>query len=78
MFDFTLHAGTRCYFIFHKHVFVVFLFYCFQHKRIKKNKKKLREKIQNFIFFLLITFQILHVFLSDISIHCALIEYAYI
>jgi hypothetical protein len=29
-------------------------------------------------FFLLIAFQILHVFLLDISVHCALIKYAYI
>jgi hypothetical protein len=29
-------------------------------------------------FFLLITFQILYVFLLDILVHCALIEYAYI
>jgi hypothetical protein len=31
-----------------------------------------------FYFFLLIAFQILHVFLPDISVHCALIKYAYI
>jgi hypothetical protein len=31
-----------------------------------------------FLFFLLIVFQILYMFLSDISVHCALIEYAYI
>jgi hypothetical protein len=41
-------------------------------------KNKMGEKIQNFIFFLLIAFQILYVFLHDISVHCALIEYAYI
>jgi hypothetical protein len=29
-------------------------------------------------FFLLIAFQILHVFLLDISVHCVLLEYAYI
>jgi heme/copper-type cytochrome/quinol oxidase subunit 3 len=29
-------------------------------------------------FFLLIAFQILHVFFPDISIHCVLIKYAYI
>jgi len=29
-------------------------------------------------FILLIAFQILHVFLLDISIHCALIKYDYI
>jgi hypothetical protein len=29
-------------------------------------------------FFLLIAFQILHVFLPDILVHCALIKYAYI
>jgi len=32
-FDFTLHTGTRYYFLFHKHVLVVFLFYCFQQKK---------------------------------------------
>jgi hypothetical protein len=36
MFDFTLHARTRCYFLFHKHVLFVFLFYCFQQKKKKK------------------------------------------
>jgi len=40
----------------------------------KINKKILGEKMQNFFFlFLLIAFQILHVFLPDISVHCALI-----
>jgi hypothetical protein len=33
--------------------------------------------MRNFIF-LLIAFQILHVFLPDISVHYALIKYAYI
>jgi hypothetical protein len=40
-------------------------------------KKKIGEKMRNFIF-LLIACQILHVFLSDISVHYALIKYAYI
>jgi hypothetical protein len=31
-----------------------------------------------FFFLLLIAFQILHVFLPDILVHCALIKYAYI
>jgi hypothetical protein len=73
MFGFTLHVGTRCHFLFHKHVFVVFLCIGFQQK-----KKKLGEKMWNFIFFFLIAFQILHVFLPNISVHCALIKYAYI
>jgi hypothetical protein len=34
--------------------------------------------MRNFIFFLLIAFQILHVFFTDILVHCALIKYAYI
>jgi hypothetical protein len=35
--------------------------------------------MQNFFFlFLLIAFQILHVFFYDIKVHCALVEYAYI
>jgi hypothetical protein len=29
-FGFTFHAGTRCYFLFHKHVFVVFMSHFFQ------------------------------------------------
>jgi hypothetical protein len=42
-------------------------------------KKKLGEKIHNFFFLLLsIAFQILHVFLLNILVHCALIECAYI
>jgi hypothetical protein len=69
-FDFTLHAGTRCHFLFHKHV-VVFLFIGFQ------QKKNGGEDVEYFIF-LLIAFQILSMFLPDISVHCALIEYTYI
>jgi uncharacterized membrane protein YhaH (DUF805 family) len=42
-----------------------------------KKKKKIGEKMRNFIF-LLIAFQILHVFLPDISVHYALTKYAYI
>jgi hypothetical protein len=38
-------------------------------------KKKLGEKMQNFFY---IVFQILYVFFPDISVHCALIECAYI
>jgi hypothetical protein len=43
-----------------------------------KKKKKMGEKMRNFYFVLLIAFQILYLFLPDISVHCALIEYAYI
>jgi hypothetical protein len=35
-------------------------------------------KDAEFLFFLLIGFQILHVFFPDISVHCALIKCAYI
>jgi hypothetical protein len=34
--------------------------------------------MQKILFFLLIAFQILHVFLPDSLVHCALPEYAYI
>jgi len=49
----------------------------------KKKKKLLGEKMQNFVFcffsfFLLITFYISYVFLPNILVYCALIEYAYI
>jgi hypothetical protein len=50
------------------------IFFCQQKKKKKKNWGK-RCRI---LFFLLIAFQILHVFLPDISVHCALIKYAYI
>jgi len=50
-----------------KHVFIVF----------HNNKKKMGENMQNF-FFILTAFQILHVFLPDISVHCALLEYDFI
>jgi hypothetical protein len=50
------------------------LFFCLL---VFKKKKKIGEKMRNFIF-LLIAFQILHVFLPYISVHYALIKYAYI
>jgi len=46
---------------------LLFLSFIFQQK-IKN--KKLGEKMQNFILFL-IAFQILYVFLPDILVHCA-------
>jgi len=61
-------------FIFNNHFFAVFLTYF---STLKKKKKK-KEEDAEFLFFLLIAFQILHVFLPDTSVHCALIEYAYI
>jgi hypothetical protein len=56
------------------------LFFCLNFfSTWKKNKKtKIGGEDANFLFFLLIAFKILHVFLLDISIHCSLIEYAYI
>jgi len=58
--------------IFYKHVFVVFLFIGFQQKKINWGEDA------EFFFFLLIAFQILHVFLPDILVNYALIKYAYI
>jgi Na+/H+ antiporter NhaA len=74
MFGFTLHARNRCHFLFHKHVFGVFL----SHFSTKKKKKNWGEDAEFLFFFLLIAFQILHVFLPDILVHCELIKYAYI
>lgn len=55
------------------------LIFFFHHK--KNNNNNLGEKMQNFVFVLfcfvclfLIAFQILYVFLRDISVHCALIR----
>jgi hypothetical protein len=43
------------------------------------NKKKFGgENAGNFFFFLFLACQILHVFLPDILVHCALIDYALI
>jgi hypothetical protein len=44
----------------------------------KKKKKKNWGRRCGILFFLLIAFQILHVFLPDISVHSALIKYTYI
>jgi hypothetical protein len=52
------------------------LFFFLSHFSTKK-KIKLGEDAELY-FFLLIAFQILNVFLLDISVHCALIKYAYI
>jgi hypothetical protein len=43
----------------------------------KKKKKYWGRRCRIFIF-LRVAFQILYVFLPDISVHCALIKYAYI
>jgi hypothetical protein len=50
-------------------------FFCLIFFNIRK--KKIGGEDAEFLFFLFIGFQILHAFLPDISIHCALIEYAY-
>jgi uncharacterized membrane protein YhaH (DUF805 family) len=44
----------------------------------KNKKKKIMEEDAEFYVFLLIALQVLCVFLPDISVHCALIDYAYI
>jgi hypothetical protein len=48
------------------------LFFCLL--VFKKKKKKNCGEDAEFLFFLLIAFQILHMFLPDISVHCALIK----
>jgi len=52
-----------------KHVFIVFTYIYI---------KEIGGEDAEFYFFLLIALQILYVFLLDISIHCALIDYVYI
>jgi hypothetical protein len=51
------------------------LFFCLISQQKKKNWV---EDAELFFFFFLIAFQILHVFLPDISVRCELIKYAYI
>jgi len=53
------------------HVFVVVFF-------LHIKKKKIGGEDVEFLFSLLIAFQILYVFLPEILVHCALIKYAYI
>jgi len=60
-------------FLFLKTMFFFFLFFFFLKK--KKKKKKWGRRCR--ILFLLYSFSE-YVFLPDISVHCALIEYAYI
>jgi hypothetical protein len=50
-------------------------FFCLFFFNKKKKKKKIGGEDEDFFF---IAFQILHVFLPDISVHCTLIKYAYI
>jgi hypothetical protein len=55
------------------------LFFCLLFfNKIKNKKIIIWGKDAELYFFLLIAFQILHVFLPDISVHGALIKYAYI
>jgi hypothetical protein len=44
----------------------------------KKKRKIFWGEDTEFFFFFSIAFQILYMFLPNISVHCALIEYAYI
>jgi hypothetical protein len=53
-------------------------FCCFSVLFLKKKKKIGGVDAEFYFIFLLIAFQILHVYLPDISIHYAVIEYAYI
>jgi hypothetical protein len=63
--------GLNCLLLCLSMFLLFFLFYCFQ------QKKNWGRRCRIFIF-LKVAFQILYVFLPDISGHCALIEYAYI
>jgi uncharacterized membrane protein YhaH (DUF805 family) len=68
--------GLNCLILCVSMFFVVFLFYCFQKKK-KKNRIG-GEDAEYIYIYIRVVFQILYVFLPDISVHCALIEYAYV
>jgi hypothetical protein len=74
-FDFIIHVRGCLCICFHLACFCYFSVFFFN---IKKKIKKIRRENAEFLFFLLIAFHIFYVFLPDTSIHCALIEYAYI
>jgi len=65
-FDLTTHARFRFWFFTIEH----FLLFLCRYFLIKKNG------VEDAYIFFLIAFQILHVFLPDISVHYALIKYA--
>jgi hypothetical protein len=60
--------------VFSFSISMTLLFFCLFFLTLKK--KKIGGEDAEFLFSFLITFQILHVFLPDISVHCALIKYA--
>jgi hypothetical protein len=64
--------------LFSSSMFLLFFYLIFQHKKINKNNDNWGRRCRILYFFLLIAFQILHVFWPYISVHCALMEYAYI
>jgi len=71
-FDLALHASFMMIYLYS----MLLLFFLKQ----KKKKKKIRkgENEGNFIFFRFLACQMLHIFLPNISVHCALIDYAFI
>jgi hypothetical protein len=56
-----------------KHVFIVFTL-----KKKKKKEKEKRRRCKILFYFSFDSFQILHVFLPNIPVQCALLEYAYV
>jgi len=72
-----LHRFDRA--LLHASLMVGYLYSMFLLFFIKiKIKIKIWGEVAGILFFLFLVCQILHVFLPDISIHCALIDYAYI
>jgi hypothetical protein len=67
-FDLATHAKFMCVSFPLKHIFIVFYFIF---------KKKIGRRCR-ILFFLFLAFSILYMFLPDISVHCALIDYVYI
>jgi hypothetical protein len=75
-FDFITHA-KRCFCVYF-YLACFWLFSIFFFFNTKKIYIYIGGEDEEFLFFLLIAFQIMHMFLPDISVHCALIKYAYI
>jgi hypothetical protein len=69
-FDFALHASPLMFYLYSMFLlFLIIYIYIYIY---------LGVKMKGILFFLFLAYQILHVFLFEILVHCTLIDYAFI